>query len=357
LTGPLVNGRFLTRRPTGVDRFAREIVRCLANDTTPGEPVQALVPAGTAIDPASAIEGVETLPTGRFGGHLWEQTALARYRPDRTLLCLCNTGPVTRANQLVVIHDAAVFATPQNYSLAFRTLYRALLPRLVRRARVVATVSRFSAQELARYLDWPVGRFEIVGESGEHILRYPADTSVLDRMGLRSRTYVLTVGSQARNKNLRTVLAAMQLLERDDVVLVAVGGSDRRVFSSRSDETPAANKAARFTGFVTDAELRALYENAACFVFASLYEGFGLPPVEAMTCGCPVVVSNRASLPEVCGEAAVYVDPEDVGDVARRVADVLGAHTRQTELALAGRARANVLRWHDAADTVERLAR
>jgi glycosyltransferase involved in cell wall biosynthesis len=98
-------------------------------------------------------------------------------------------------------------------------------------------------------------------------------------------------------------------------------------------------------GYVSDAELRALYENAACFVFPSFYEGFGLPPLEAMCCGCPVVVSRRASLPEVCGDAALYIEPDDPATLAAALARVLDSRELRSELAAAGRARAARWTW------------
>jgi glycosyltransferase involved in cell wall biosynthesis len=99
------------------------------------------------------------------------------------------------------------------------------------------------------------------------------------------------------------------------------------------------------TGRVTDAELRALYENAECFVYPSFYEGFGLPPLEAMTCGCPVVVSRAASLPEVCGEAAVYCDPGNPADIGRALDQVLEDSELRSELRQRGVDRAAQFTW------------
>jgi glycosyltransferase involved in cell wall biosynthesis len=103
------------------------------------------------------------------------------------------------------------------------------------------------------------------------------------------------------------------------------------------------------TGYVSDTELRALYENAACFVYPSFYEGFGLPPLEAMTCGCPVVVSRAASLPEVCGDAAVYCDPGDPADIARGIDQVLANSAVQEDLRRRSLERARSFSWKRAA--------
>src|SRR5207253_1940106 len=124
-------------------------------------------------------------------------------------------------------------------------------------------------------------------------------------------SYVLAVGSLTPNKNFNGVVRAATLLGDLDCKIVAAGGANTRVFNG----VALADDALIMAGYVTDGELHALYENAACFIFPSFYEGFGLPPLEAMHCGCPVIVSDRASLPEVCGEAAVYCDPDDPADM------------------------------------------
>jgi glycosyltransferase involved in cell wall biosynthesis len=105
-------------------------------------------------------------------------------------------------------------------------------------------------------------------------------------------------------------------------------------------------------GYVTDGELRALYENALCFVYPSMYEGFGLPPVEAMTCGCPVIVAKAASLPEICGDAALYCDPMDPRDIARAIRLLAGNSSLRDELRAKGRVRAAGLTWKACAQEV-----
>jgi len=133
--------------------------------------------------------------------------------------------------------------------------------------------------------------------------------------------------------------------------VVAAGGSNSRVFSG----VDLSSESLVLAGYVTDGELRALYENAACFVFPSFYEGFGIPPLEAMHCGCPVIVSDRASLPEVCGQAALYCNPDDPIDIAAKLRRVLTSHQLQQELREAGRARAREFSWSRAAEQLEEL--
>jgi glycosyltransferase involved in cell wall biosynthesis len=264
---------------------------------------------------------------------------------------LCNTGPIFRERQLVQIHDAATMATPSNYGQAFRLWYRTMIGQLMQHSRVVTSISSFSADELVKYFGRPRNGIEVIPGSGEHILRHPADEQVLDRLGLEEGRFVLAVGSRARNKNLRATRAAMALLNDTGLDLVAVGPSNQRVFADTdSDGAPPI-----FTGYLTDPELRALYQSALCFVFPSLYEGFGLPPLEAMACGCPVIVSDRASLPEVCAGGALYCDPDDPATIAALVRRLLDSETLRNEMIAKGRERTMTFSWASTAAQVASL--
>lgn len=339
LGNALVNGRFLGRTPSGVDRFAMEIL------AASGTPFDIAVPATAGITVPPPLAGASLLPVGHRGGQLWEQLELPRAAGDRPLVSLCNTAPARREHQLVVIHDAATFANPANFSRAFRTWYRVLLGSLMRRARVVASVSAFSAGELTRHLGRRPRGIEVIHEGGEQILRTPADTGFLDELGLVGRRYVLAVGNRSPNKNFDAVLRAIGMLDDPDLLLVAAGGGNSRVFADAEVRDPRLVA----TGFVSDGQLRALYENAACFAFPSFYEGFGLPPLEAMCCGCPVIVARSSSLPEVCGDAARYCDPADPATLAEELRLVLGSESLRGELRDAGFVRAASFGWDKAA--------
>ena len=140
----------------------------------------------------------------------------------------------------------------------------------------------------------------------------------------------------------------MALLDDPGIVLVAAGGGNARIFAQAGDLNLDDRRLQR-TGYVSDQQLRALYEGAACFVFPSFYEGFGLPPLEAMCCGCPVISSDRASLPEVCGDAALYCDPDDPATLAAQLRRLLDSDALAAELRQAGRQRAAGFTWDRAA--------
>jgi glycosyltransferase involved in cell wall biosynthesis len=356
VTRVLINGRFLGQRVTGVQRFARELLRHMDAVLVehPGLrerlDVTVLTPRGTpAPFPMAAIRIREL---GSFQGHLWEQLELGRGVGSDLLLNLCNTAPLTVRNMVSTIYDASVFAVPAAYSRPFRMWYRVLIPAAARRSRKVITVSQFSRRELERYAGIAPDRTVIIAGSGEHILDLSSDERVIQRLGLRVRAYILAVNSHSAHKNVAGFARAVTLLNHPDYDVVLAGGSNSRVFRAGCNLP---DSRLRTTGYVSDSELRALYESAACFVYPSFYEGFGLPPLEAMTCGCPVVVSRAASLPEVCGDAAVYCNPQDPVDIARAIDQVLSNTALQDDLRQRSLERARHFSWKRAAGTMLEL--
>ncbi|MCU0889092.1 MAG: glycosyltransferase family 4 protein [Rubritepida sp.] len=340
-----LNGRFLTQPLTGVQRYAREITSALDALTARGE-----APALTLCAPpgAAGLEGFAHLAPraiGTRGGQFWEQWTLPR-AAEGLVLSLGNTGPLLAgARQAVVIHDAGVFDTPESYGWKFRLWYRLLQRGLVARGARILSVSEFSAGRIAHHLGLPRAAIGVTLEGGEHILRAPADAAVLGRHGLTPGRYALAVGTGAAHKNLAALEAAQGALGAAGIGLAVVGAKDAKVFRTDGSATGGVTALGR----VSDAELRALYEHAFCLVFPSRYEGFGLPPVEAMWCGCPVVAARAGAVPEVCGEAALWFDAEDPATLATALAALAANPSRRAALAAAGRARAEHFSWEAAA--------
>ena len=165
------------------------------------------------------------------------------------------------------------------------------------------------------------------------------------------------VGSSNPNKNVPAAIRAVAESGVPDLAVAIVGTTPARtVFgAAKHRETPGAIPAVIAVGAVDDGELRALYENAACLIFPSLYEGFGLPPLEAMTLGCPVIASNRTSLPEVCGDAAILVDPDDRAALADAVRRVVGDTDLRKELIARGQEHAATYTWARAASSLREV--
>ncbi|MEP7225735.1 MAG: glycosyltransferase family 1 protein [Gemmatimonadales bacterium] len=352
-----INGRYLTQSITGVQRCAAETVRALDRLVVEGEYPAAewtftlLMPPSA---PQPALQGIPSRAVGRGQGQWWEQLQLPLHTRGGLLLSFANVAPLAARLQCVTIHDASVFAVPDAYRILFRTWYRFLLPALGRRADRVLTDSRFSREELIRWARIPESKLTVVPLAGEHILAAPADPGVLARNDLGKRPYIVAVSSGSPHKNLQGVAQAVERAGRHDYDLVLVGGRYGGVFKDGGAES---GTRIRRLGYVTDGELRALYENAACLLYPSLYEGFGLPPLEAMACGCPVISSNAASLPEVCGDAALYCDPRNPSDIAARISEILDQPDLRRTLRDRALARARQFSWSATARAVMAVAR
>jgi glycosyltransferase involved in cell wall biosynthesis len=345
-----INGRFLAQPMTGVQRYAREIVRALDLLLAEKPPlardleIELLVPP----EAASAIEltSIGARAVGRHGGHLWEQFSLPAHVRGG-LLSLCNTGPLALRKHIVCIHDATTRTYPQSYSFAFRALYRILLPLLGRTAAAVSTVSHYSAGELVRFGISPADKVFVAPNGHEHATRWKPRHSPATR-GVTARDTIVVIGSPVPHKNSGLIIGMADRLAGAGLRVAVVGMSDPRVFKSSFQFAPADNVA--WLGRLSDEEMAALLRSSLCLAFPSFVEGFGLPPLEAMTAGCPVVVSDRASLPEICGDAALYASPDDAEAWYGCFLRLAGTPALREELIRRGQERISAFRWKASAE-------
>ncbi|MEZ2405729.1 glycosyltransferase [Bosea sp. RCC_152_1] len=342
-----VNGRFLSQAMTGVQRYARNVVSALDEGlAAAGRKAILVAPHGAD---AMALQAIDTLQGGRLAGHGWEQLELPRLWGGR-LLNLCNTAPALKGDQIVCIHDANVFAAPESYSRGFRTAYRTLQPLLARRSARIATVSQASARQLARHLPLRAADIAVLPNGHEHALAWDparaerAPTLLAARPDVE-RPFVLALGSQARHKNLSLLVEIAPALAELGIDVVIAGGGNG-IFAP-DQLAQAAN--VRLLGRVSDDDLAFLLERALCLAFPSWTEGFGLPIVEAMARGCPVVSSNCASMPEVCGDAALLASPGDPALWVEHIRALAGSATLRQELSGRGRGRLPLFSWRSTA--------
>jgi glycosyltransferase involved in cell wall biosynthesis len=315
----------------GVERWARELAQRLPE----------LRPGGYAV----------LRPPPRLvhrAGHAWEQVVLpARAARMRALLCPANLAPLASGHAVVVIHDAAALRHPGWYSRSYATAQRLLLPAIARRARLVITVSAFARAELAELLGVEA---QVVPGGVDERFTPAADPEPARRALGLERPYVLSVGSQTARKNLGALVPAARALAREGIDVVVAGGG-RPQFAPEAGLT-----GIRLLGHVDDALLPGLYAGAEAFALPSLYEGFGLPVLEAMACGTPVVVATAGALPETSGGAAVFAEPN--GEAFLAAITGLLAHADERErLRAAGLERARRFTWERTARTIDALLR
>ena len=346
----LINGRFLCRKPTGVDRFATELLRVIDQWCHAGATEIDLLSFEIIVPKRPLMhwrpDNIPMVEVGPFHGHGWEQVTLAMRQQGDLLLSLCNTGPVFSGRHIVAIHDATPVRVPGSFSWAFRALYRLLMPALGYTARRVLTVSEFSKSEIGECYGIAKEKVRVIANSGEQVLRSCRDDRILDRLGLRDRPFALAVATQAKHKNMDLLIEVASRLRGEEFKIVLVGGMNDKVFSGSPDISAEHVVCA---GFVSDDELRALYESAFCFVFPSLYEGFGIPPLEAMHAGCPVISSDAAAMPEVLGGAAIYVSPSDPEALHQALLRVFHDAGLRASMIERGRKRAMTYCWESSA--------
>ncbi|WP_426610883.1 glycosyltransferase family 4 protein [Bradyrhizobium sp. McL0616] len=316
-----INGRFLSQSLTGVQRYAAEIVKAMDRLLTSGQAPQQLLAAEWQIlvpPTAQALAGLRRIQVKQVGtlqGHAWDQIDLARAAAGTRLVSLANSGPVLHRDHLVVIHDAQVFKRPDFFSWRYLALHRTL-GHLLARTATIATVSAFSRNELAEMLSLDSASIPVVPNSAEHFASVDPDFSIIETLRLEPYRFFLFVGSMTKNKNVDTAIRAVERLGRTDFPLVVVGGDNSKVFGGSAGES---RTGIVIAGRLKDEEIAALFSKAAAFVFPSLYEGFGVPPLEAMFFACPVIASSAAAVRETCADAAAYFDPLDADELSARM--------------------------------------
>lgn len=335
-----INTRILQNKTTGVQRYLLELLK--------------------RFDPQLVEEIHPRFPLRGMQGHAWEQFILPfssgkkSFHHRSVLFSPSNSGPLAIGRQVVTIHDVVPLDHPEWLNSNFSKWYRFLLPKLANRVAAVLTVSEFSKERIVdrtkvspeKVIVTPNcvdSRFKPLPESFRlasiHHLRLP------------STRYVLTLGSLEPRKNLHRLLEAWSLINSqmdDDIWLVVAGGTGLSS-TFRSVEFPTDLSRVYFTGHVTDDSLPSLYGQALAFTYLSVYEGFGLPPLEAMACGTPVLTGSITSLPEVVGSAGLTVNPMSIDDICASLLQLIKDSALQQKLSELGLARSAQFNWNDTA--------
>lgn len=330
----LINGRALGRRITGVERYTREVSARLG------------IPLRTA--------GIHA-PQG-FRGHIWEQVFLPQQISKHEILWSpANSGPLAVSRQVLTIHDLSVVDHPEWFNPRFAIWYRWLLPRLAHRVKLIITDSLYSKIRISRAFRISADKIHVVPCGVDAEKFYPRPD--VERARLRRKyslppAYMLFVGTLEPRKNLPTLVHAWAQVFREvrPVHLVIAGGPGDAFRRLSHLEAPA--DGVLQVGYVSDADLPALYSAALGFVMPSLYEGFGLPILEAMACGTPVIAGRAAALPEVVGESGLLIDPLSVPDLAAALRCLVQDDELRRDLARKGYERSRLYTWDRSARLV-----
>lgn len=351
-----VNARFLTQNISGVQRYAIEISKRLKQS----------LPEVVFLTPKNIIQNelAQTLNAKAFGrltGHLWEQMELPMFikknsgREQYLLLNFSNVAPLMCRNNFVSLHDITFIKFASSYSFLFSTYYKLLIPRIIRRARHVFTVSETVKQELHEHFKISTQKISVTYNAIDARIfntddRNPqGEDETINSLG----KYILAVSMFNPIKNLPRLISAFISANLDGVKLVIVGGHYKS-FKKDKNGIDAQNRPdIIFLGRINDPKkINLLYRKAQAFVFPSLYESFGIPPLEAMASGCPTIVSKAGALPEVCGDATCYVDPYDVNSIASAIKKLLSDNSYRNNLILLGKQQAAKYDWQNAVEVI-----
>lgn len=353
----------LDRAPTGIGRYAVALLRALAQQLDGSEIVLLTTERQDChglweMFEHYALPGCHRLPALLTLGNAAVSLAARRYRLD--LVHDPNgiapfLGPSGGARRIVTIHDAFAYVHPETHNRLDNWRYRWHLPLAACRVDRVITVSACSRHDLIKHLRLAPERIRVTPEGVDPVFAPvpdgPARRAVLERYGI-ALPYLLYIGGLNARKNITGLLEAYARARPHIPGVTLVIGGKRQWQTDAIDATLSRldlEYHVHFTGYVADDDLPALYSAAEVFVFPSLYEGFGLPPLEAMACGTPVVTSNVSALPEVVGDAAMTVDPRDIDGLAAAITRTLGDTAFRAYLRQRGRERAARYTWARAA--------
>jgi glycosyltransferase involved in cell wall biosynthesis len=340
----------------GIGTYVRNLLRELARQDDDAEYVLLCPPAD--VEELGAL-GPRFHPIIERSGNysvreqLGIPLTLARARVDLYHAPHYVVPPLLTRPFVVTIHDCIHLRFPQYLpNRAALTYARTMMRSAARRSRRVLTVSQASKDDILHYLQVPAGKVEVIYNALDERLAAPPTEDEIDRVRQRfqlTSPFILYTGNIKPHKNLDRLIEAFSILRREgleDVKLLIIGDDISKYPSLRRlVHRFQLHGHVRFLGFVPDATLAVLYRLASVFVFPSLYEGFGLPPLEAMAAGTPVITSNVSSLPEVVGDAAVLIDPMDAGAIAEAMARVLRDPVLRETLVRRGHARVQAFSW------------
>ena len=326
----VINGRFTQQPQTGVQRYAQEI--------------------------SALIEGEIISPPyqSRIGGNIWEQCYLPLASGSELLWSPCNSGPVIKRRQILTIHDVSVFDHPEWFSRAFRLKCQTLLPLLAKNCLAITTPSYFSKKRIESVLSVPEKKINVIpcGVSESFFSQQQDYSDIKKYTG--GYQYILSVSSIEPRKNHKNLIRAWNKISaRYPEYKLLLVGSHFDCFSDLAFNSK--ESSIIFTGYVDENTLRSLYKSASLFVYPTLYEGFGIPLLEAMAAGVPVITSDIEVITEVVKDCAVKINPRDYHALSKAIDTVLSDNELRQNLTNKGLDRAELFSWNNPAQKMQSL--
>lgn len=300
----VINGKFMSQPVSGEQRYAREILIELDKLIKATDSVILAVDDNVKDIPKYVNIKVEKI--GRFTGVLWEQFSLPLYvaKQHARLICLCDISPVIKPD-IIVIHDINFKVNKQYYSQIFSLWHRFNIYVCIRRYKQIITVSEFSKKEICENYHVQSNKISIVPNAWQHFQRMPFCDDTLKKYALTKDSYFFAMSNLSPNKNFKWVAKAA---EKNPEYIFAVSGLPNKKVNKNDFDFRIPDNF-RVLGRVSDEEAKTLMRDCKAFLFPTFYEGFGIPPMEAMSVGAQCIVSNTSSLPEIYGGSVWYVDP------------------------------------------------
>lgn len=324
----VIDGLFLTERITGIQRYAYEITKEL-DKIVPADTVELLIPDWAEIDDQD-FKNIKVVHYGNLKGIMWEEINYAHYARKNRKECICftNTISLTYSKGYVTIHDVSYKANPQFFT-SLRDRLSALWHRLnykkiAASKMTILTVSEFSKSEIKKYYKVPDERIKVIYNAWEHMERVPYSEDTFKRYPQLSKgNYFFSLSTLAPNKNFKWLLFAAK--NTPDKEFAIAGGGKLNVKAEELGFKDLPN--VHFLGYVSDEDAKTLMKNAQAFIFPTLYEGFGIPPLEAVSSGVErIIISDTPCMHEIYGDSAEYINPTDyenarIPEEGKRVAD------------------------------------
>lgn len=300
---------------TGINRFAYEISKKLITLVD----CEFVVPKNSVRRDVYDVSGFKITEYGRLKSHLWEQISLWKYSLKHNksiLLNLSGLGPILYQNKITSIHDLSFLHNPKWFSKSYYYFYRWLTPWIIKTSLIILTVSNFSKKEIIKYFEVPESKIRIIYNAVNKSNHIP-------HVSKTSEDFVLVVGSLDPRKNFKILIEAFKSKQLQNIKLHVVGEKNR-VFGNSEINTDSFHNIC-FLGRISDDELKKEYLNARLFILPSLYEGFGIPPLEALSFGCPVLLSDIPVFREIYGNTVSYFNPTDINNLIDKISTLFNA--------------------------------